>query len=442
MNALHSLISFIIVTGGMLTIVKTNLFGPVSTISSTLILGFMLLASYCIGNFMKYIRLPQIIGYIISGLVFGPYFLELIDKTALTDLSFINSLALAFIAFCAGSELRISNIFNNLKSIYMLVISQTIVVFTGVSIIVFFLIDLIKVFPDIDLAARIAVSMMIGIISVARSPSSTIAIINETKAKGQYTNIVLSVTIVIDVVIIVLFGIVISVCQVLISTKGPVNWLFFLALLFEIIIALVLGFLLGKIIVFLIEYLKVEFPIVVICTGFMVIQFNHLLGNYLKETHNLAVNFEPLLICMSAGFMVQNYSNHGKIFLMKMDKASILIYIAFFTMIGASINIEVMKNSWMIGLAIVLVRFLMLYFASFLSGKLAGDKPEIYNRYWLGFITQAGVSLGLLTEIARRFPEIGVPIQSILIAAITVNQFIGPVALKYALQKSGESQSQ
>ena len=111
-------------------------------------------------------------------------------------------------------------------------------------------------------------------------------------------------------------------------------------------------------------------------------------------------------------------------------------------MIGASINIEVMKNSWMIGLAIVLVRFLMLYFASFLSGKLAGDKPEIYNRYWLGFITQAGVSLGLLTEIARRFPEIGVPIQSILIAAITVNQFIGPVALKYALQKSGESQSQ
>jgi Kef-type K+ transport system membrane component KefB len=442
MNILHFIISFLLIIGTMFIVVKTELIAAVSSVSSSLVLGFMLLVSYCFGQFMNYLKMPKITGYILSGLFFGPYYLDLINQQTLTDLSFINSLALAFIAFCAGGELKASHVISNIKSILMLVISQSLVVFFGVSFLVYFLLDFVPVFSSANYITRIAVSMMFGIISVARSPSSTIAIISETKAKGRYTDIVLSVTIVIDVVIIVLFGIVISACQLLISNNGSINWSFFLALLFEIFVAIIFGFLLGKFTVFLIEYVKVEFPVVVISTGFIVIKFSHLLGDYLQETRNIAVNLEPLLICMVAGYVVQNYSAHGSIFLRKMESVSLVVYIAFFTMIGSSINIELLKNSWMIGLAIVFVRLVMLHAASYASGKLSRDEPRFYNRYWLGFITQAGVSLGLLTEIVRRFPEIGVPIQSILIAAITVNQFIGPIAFKYALQKVGDTNLQ
>jgi hypothetical protein len=96
----------------------------------------------------------------------------------------------------------------------------------------------------------------------------------------------------------------------------------------------------------------------------------------------------------------------------------------------------------MLGLIIVVVRTLMIFAGSRISGKIAGDKKGICNIAWLGFITQAGVSLGLLSEVVRRFPEIGGDIQSILIAAITANQIVGPMAFKYALNRAGETEKQ
>jgi len=274
---------------------------------------------------------------------------------------------------------------------------------------------------------------------VARSPSSTIAIISETKAKGNYTDTVLSVTIATDVVIIILFAVVISACEILIVGGSAISLSFLLELIGEIATAFALGFLLGKGIVFLIEKVKVEFPIVITAMGFFVIKFSHLLGDYLHEIHEINLHLEPLLICMAAGFTVQNFSTHGTTFLERMDRVSLPIYIAFFAVTGASIAVDVLKTAWFLGLIVVISRIIMFYVGCYFSGRLSGDPPEIYKNTWLGFITQAGVSLGLLAEVVRRFPEIGVPIQTILIASITLNQVIGPVAFKYVLFKVGEA---
>ena len=124
---------------------------------------------------------------------------------------------------------------------------------------------------------------------------------------------------------------------------------------------------------------------------------------------------------------------------MRMDRVSAPIYIAFFALTGASINLDILKSGWFLGALIVVVRMMMLAVGSYASGRLSGDSPTVYRNTWLGFITQAGVSLGLLSEVVRRFPEVGIPIQTILISAITLNQLIGPIAFKYALEKTGEA---
>lgn len=429
----------ILLLGVMFAIIHTNLFGSANDVSPTLVLGFLLLSAYCFGNILEKIRLPKITGYIVAGLVFGPYVIKIIPKETVNDLSFINSLALGFIAFCAGGELKFSHLKHQLKSIVNLVICQILVVFIGVSASAFFLVKYIPVFENIDNAKCLVISLIFGIISIARSPSSTIAIISETKAKGKYTNIVLSVTIIKDVAVIVLFGIVVSISKAIITSSASIEYLFFLILLFEIIVALILGTVLGKGIIYLIVNVKMEFPVVIIGVGFLVIKFSHLFTSYLHETHNIAINFEPLLICMTAGFVVQNFSKFGNEFLNKMNRTSLPIYIAFFAITGMSINIDVLKTSWIFGVIIVGIRLVMLYIASIISGIISKDEALIYKNYWLGFITQAGVSLGLLSEIARRFPTIGLPIQSLLIAAITINQLIGPIAFKKALNKVGDA---
>lgn len=195
----------------------------------------------------------------------------------------------------------------------------------------------------------------------------------------------------------------------------------------------------GKAIIYLINCVKLEFPIVITGVGFFIIQTSHYLGEVIHDAYHISFHLEPLLICMAAGFTVQNYSKHGTLFLLKMDRVSLPIYIAFFAITGASIDLEILKTGWILGLVIFAGRLIMLYIGSFLSGWASGDEPRIYKYSWMGFITQAGVSLGLLTEIVRRFPEIGVPVQSILITAITINQVAGPIAFKYALRVVGES---
>ena len=435
----YRLISLVIILGSMALIIHADVLGTSNIISPTLTLGFLLLSAYCIGFVFENFGLPRITGYIFAGLFLGPYFLKFYSQEAIADLHFLNSLALAFIAFCAGGELRLSHIRNNLKNILFLITGVTSVVFVGVTLTVFALSGFIDFMKDLDWIVRLAISSIFGVIAVARSPSSAIAIISETKAKGRYTDTILSVTIAMDVVIIIFFAIIISVCQVVVSSGSTLDVTFVLSLLFEIIIAFVLGFLLGRGIVFLIEKVHVEFSIVIIAMGFLVIKFSHLLGYYLHEVHDISLNLEPLLICMAAGFTVENFSKHGPTFLAKMDRVSLPIYIAFFAITGASINIEILKTGWFLGLLLVVVRLGMIFVGSYFSGRLSKDRPEIYKNSWLGFVTQAGVSLGLLAEVVRRFPEFGVPIQTILIASITLNQIIGPVAFKYALNRVGET---
>jgi Kef-type K+ transport system membrane component KefB len=432
------MISLTLIVGAMALIVWGPLPLP-EVLSPTLVLGFLLLSAFCFGYLLERFGLPRITGYIFAGLLLGPYFMKFYNQQAVADLHFLNSLALAFIAFCAGGELKLTHIKKKIKPILYLITGVTSVVFIGVTLIIFFISEFIPFMRGYSISLKLAISAIFGVIAVARSPSSAIAIICETKSEGDYTDIILSVTIAMDVVIIMFFALVISFCEVLISKGSSISPVFLIELIVEIVVAFVLGFLLGKLIIFLIEKVKIEFPIVITAVGFLVIKFSHLLGDYMHQTHEIGINLEPLLICMAAGFTVQNFSQHGSVFLDRMDSVSYPIYIAFFAITGASINIDILKTGWFLGLIIVLTRTVMIYFGSYFSGKLAREEPIIYKNAWLGFITQAGVSLGLLAEVARRFPEIGVPIQTILIASITLNQVFGPVAFKYALSKVGES---
>jgi len=407
--------------------------------SPVFILGIILLAAYCFGYLLEKIGLPRIVGYILAGLFMGPFFLNIYTFSEIEDLNFVNKLVLAFIAFCAGGELRVANIRRVLKSIIYLISGISVVVFLGITLTVFVLSSYMPFMSHLSIPIRLAISAIFGTIAVARSPSSAIAIISETKAKGPYTDIVLSVSVAMDVFIIILFAVIISLAQVFISGNGGMNLSFLFFLLVKIAAAFLLGFLLGKFIVFLIEKVHVEFPIVIIAMGFVVIEFSHLLGYYLSEVHDIGLELEPLLICMAAGFVVQNFSKHGENFLQRMDRVSLPIYIAFFALTGAGIDLNVLRTGWLFGLTVFLVRLASIYIGSYLSGRLAKSESKIYKNVWLGFITQAGVSLGLLAEVSRRLPDIGLSIQTILVATIIMNQLIGPIAFKFGLKKVGET---
>ena len=245
-------------------------------------------------------------------------------------------------------------------------------------------------------------------ILVARSPSSAIAIINELRAKGTFTQIVLGVTVIMDVVVIIVFAISSSVADAFL-TQVPISLNFLLLLILDLGIAaglaLVIYWLLDTILKTNLE--ETVKSIIILAVGFGVFLFSTWLRDWTHEMMPFEILVEPLLVCMVASFLVNNRSPRRKEFIQILHDLGPFIYIAFFTLTGSSLELDILVQTWPIALALYFVRMISIMIGSFAGGTIAGN-PPLHNRLrWMGFITQAGVALGLAKEVSVEFPELG-----------------------------------
>ena len=110
---------------------------------------------------------------------------------------------------------------------------------------------------------------------------------------------------------------------------------------------------------------------------------------------------------MVAGFLTANSRRYRKEFLDLLNRSGPGIYIAFFTLTGASIRLDILADTWPIALILFGVRMFAIFTGSFLGGCLAGTGTQSSRTYWMAFITQAGVGLGLAKEVGIEFPQWG-----------------------------------
>ncbi|NIP90199.1 MAG: sodium:proton exchanger, partial [Gammaproteobacteria bacterium] len=72
--------------------------------------GFLIFTGLVAGELARLISLPRITGYLIAGMICGPYVLDLIDPDVIENLKTVDDLALALIAFTAGGELHLERV--------------------------------------------------------------------------------------------------------------------------------------------------------------------------------------------------------------------------------------------------------------------------------------------------------------------------------------------
>ena len=289
------------------------------------------------------------------------------------------------------------------------------------------------------LAHGLAIATICGVIAVARSPASAIAIISETKAKGPFTEMVLGVTVAADVLTIFIFAIVLSVSQVVISAGQELDLVFLLGVGSEVLASLVIGIAVGLGIAFYLKKIRAELTIFILGVAFLVTKLSHGLGSFLDVEFGVHFHLEPMLICLTAGFFVQNYSRRGDMFIRVIDRSSLPIYIIFFALSGASLNLEALRHTWLWALILVALRGIFIYIGTYLGVRLAKDPGKFQKASGLSFITQAGVSLGLAKLVAERFPDFGPGLATLIVATITINQILGPIGFKTALSMVGET---
>lgn len=401
--------------------------------------GIVAVAARKLAAVFQRLKLPLITGFLVIGLVSGPELLDLIEKEALSNLTFINDIALAFIAFAVGSELYLKELRSRMKSIIYMTITQVLVTFILVSLAVFLLLNLIPFALEMKLEARIAISMLAGTIAIARSPASAIAIIDELRARGPFTQTALGVTVVKDFGVIVIFAIIFTLSKSLIQDSG-FRPIYLLQVLVELFAAFGLGFvvwLLLRLILRIKGLLLVKKGLVLL-TGFAVYLFSSVFGDLSDMYLGLELHVEPLLICIIGSFLVTNYSVYRNDFTRIVKELGPYVYILFFTLTGAMISLEVVAAMWYITLAIFGVRIFSLFLAGWSGSTMAGD-PTIFRRVsWMPYVTQAGVGVGLATIIAAEYPGWGTEFATILIAVIVLNQIVGPPLFKWSLHLADE----
>ena len=389
--------------------------------------------------FLK-IKLPLITGFLAIGIIAGPFVTKLISTEAIYSLKFVNNIALAFIAYAAGSELYLKDIRSRFKSIVWMTIGQLVITFFISSLIVFFIADLIPFMKGLNTNTKIAISILIGAIFVARSPASAIAIINELRAKGPFTKMAIGTIVVKDFLAIILFTIIFSISNTLINGNDfAISTI--IILIVELFVSILIGVLIGKIIAFSIHISSNNTfkAIFILLIGWRVNGFSHFIKEFTVNNFDFKFYIEPLLINIIAAFYITNYSNSRQEFSKFIEETGAFIYIAFFTLTGASISLDVIKEFWFIALILVFIRLITLVIGAVIGSSIARE-PILFRKIgWMPFVTQAGVALGLVTIVATAYPEWGNEFEAIIIAVIIINLIIGPPIFKMSLFKAKEN---
>lgn len=428
------------VIGRVLTLVVVTLLAgffrlvgpPPEMAGGTMLLGFLLLAGFVSGELARGLRLPRITGYLTIGILFGPYVLALVPREVVVDFKLINDIALSAIALQAGGELRIAGIRDRLRSIITITAFQTAITMAAVVLVIYMARDLLPFLENQPSATVIAVALIFGLVAVAKSPATTIAVITEMRARGPLTETVLSVSVLKDVIILLMIAVILPLAVVLTEPTRGFDFTQVKQISASIVVSLLIGAIIGRLLVLYLRHVGRQRILFVLAVAFVVVEL----------AHGLQLESEAyILMSMAAGFVVQNSSVQGPAFLGALEAVSLPLYALFFAVAGADLDLTVIPSVWEIGLLIIVARMVFIYGSTYLGALASGALPVIRSYAWMGFLAKAGVTLGLANIVRDRFDPWGTHVAAIIIAMVAVNQLVGPALFRFALVRAGETRA-
>jgi len=353
------------------------------------------------------------------------------------DLRLFNALAVALIALAAGSALSLDMLRKGGKVVVAVLFSQFGVLVPAITGALILLGGLIPGFAVPFLGGQpftvvLAEALVLGVVASAQSPAASIAIIEDTKAKGPVADAVLGVSVLNNVVVVVLFAIAVAAAgalapELIHHAEGEhAQTSLALSLLREVGGAGVMGVILGFAIAAYIRFVNRELLMVVAALSFTVTWVAGELG----------VN--EVLAFLAAGFVVRNFTDAHKELSSAVSTLAMPVYVLFFFIAGAGIHVDALKEMWQFALIIFGVRMLSLFVSTNIGVKLS-DGPKALSRFgWMGYGAQAGIALSMAIEVGHGFEGVGLDMETLAVAGIALNEMFGPVLLQISLGLAGE----
>ncbi len=397
-----------------------------SVAGTELAFGFLLLAAYFTAKIVNRFGLPKLTGYILAGVISGPYVLEFVTKDMGVSLKVVSSSATALLALEAGLELelsRIKPILGTLRRMVTFAIIPSMFLIAGA---LFLMRPMLSyIFKDMDTVQSIAVCLAIGVSLSAQSPAVVMAMLSETRAEGPLSRVMLASVVVADLIVITVFSVVLAITGAVIGGKIDVVGTA-LGVAWELMGSLVFGLLLGALIGQYLLSVKRGAMMFVVMTCVIVAEIG------------ARMHLDPLIVMLASGIWLRNWSRSDATEITRNFQAAQLpMFLVFFSLAGTKLDIGALWASLLPVGVIAIIRAGAFYLGARIATR---DSEDVVKKYaWFGLVPQAGLALALALVLKNTFPSFGDGAAVILFGVVGFNECIAPIVLRVMLLRSGEA---
>lgn len=381
---------------------------------------FCVAAAMCFGlllnRVVKKLHLPNVTGYLVAGLLIGPYCLGVFNGDSLAAMSDITSAALGFIAFSIGGEFKKESLKRVGMKAFIITVFQ--------AMLAVILVDIALILAGFD----IPLALTLGAIATATAPAATLMVVRQYKASGAMTNMLLSVVAMDDAIGLAVFSVSVSISQALTAGAAPTLYSMLISPLLEIVVSLAVGAAVGCLLSLCMKFFRSR------ANRLALMIASVLLGTALADMFDLSA----LLLCMAISAMMVNLRKDSDALLENTDQWTAPLYMLFFVISGAELDLGVLTTVGILGVIYLLARSAGKYFGAALGSKIVKCEPRIQKYLGLTLLPQAGVAIGMAQLVMVRLPEYGAQIRAVVLAATLVYELIGPILTRIALTKAGE----
>lgn len=404
-------------------------------------LSIALFAGLMLSRVAKWVKLPAVTAYLVAGILIGPYLLGafgikglgFISMPDIESYKLIPDVALGFIAFSIGNEFRVSQLKVIGKQATVIGIFQA----TFASILVdAALIGLHFIIPD---KLPLSSAIILGAIASATAPAATLMVVRQYKAKGPVTDILLPIVALDDAVGLVLFAISFGIAKAIDSGKIDILSVVVEPVL-EVVLSLLLGLVMGLAFAFFERFfhsrskrLSMSVTFVLGTVAISMVDF---------KIFGVHVAFSSLLVCMMLGTVFCNICDFSEELMDRLDRWTAPLYILFFVLSGAELELSVFKDYIIVIIGIVYIAFRSVgkYYGAGISSKMTKCDSNIVKYLGITLLPQAGVALGMAIKVKddSSFGSAGAIVTNITLFSVLIYELVGPYLTKIALLKAGE----
>lgn len=399
-------------------------------------------AGLVMSRLAKLVKLPAVTAYLVAGLLLGPFLLGRLGLPGLgfqsledvDALGIICDVALGFIAFSIGDEFRLSQLKTTGRKAVVIAVIQAITATVAVD---GALLLLHLFIPD---KLSVATCITLGAIATATAPAATLMVVNQYKAKGPLTDLLLPIVALDDAIGLVVFAVSIGIARTLEGGDSVNAVTILLNPFLEIVGSLLLGGIMGLLLNFMERFFHSRSKRMSISIAFLLLTVAlSMLKIHIPGTQ-IEIGFSSLLSCMMLATVFCNLCDFSEEMMAKVDRWTAPLYILFFVLSGAELNLSVFADVAVVGIGAlyILARSAGKIFGAAGASKLMKCEPNVQKYLGITLLPQAGVALGMTVTVAQQLAESGVIIRSIVLFAVLIYELVGPLLTKIALTKAGD----